>query len=200
MTVGKHELVEALRVRYDAYSAETVFEMARSRAGLGDKTTFDGQELAAFRAALAAVGDRVGGVLARIDDMVAAAPEPAPTPAPAKKPEPVEPKKAEPAEPKKAEPVETTIVLTGIEVGDGEQVLVCGAFPALGDWDPERAQPMAKTGDAWLATLTLAPDAQIAFKFLRRTKDGSVIWEPGDDRRLVAKQRLEVTWRATPAT
>jgi hypothetical protein len=103
--VEKQELIEALRVRYDAYSAETVFEMARARAELGDKTSFDGTELAAFRAALAAVGDRIGGVLARIDDMLTAVPAPAPVPA------------------KKVELVETTIVLSGVEAADGEQVL-----------------------------------------------------------------------------
>src|SRR5690348_9721743 len=105
--VEKQELIDALRVRYDAYSAETVFEMARARAELDDKTSFDGKELAAFRAALAAVGDRIGGVLARIDDMVTAAPTPAAAPVPAKKAEPVEPKMAEPVETKMAEPVET---------------------------------------------------------------------------------------------
>ncbi len=109
--VDKQELIDALRVRYDAYSAETVFDMARVRAELGDKTSFDTKELAAFRAALAAVGDRVGGVLARIDDMLAATPAAAAAPAKkadveAKKVEPVEANKAESVAAKKAEPVE----------------------------------------------------------------------------------------------
>jgi hypothetical protein len=70
MSTTKDILVDALRVRYDAYSAETVFELACNRAGLEGKTTFEVRELAAFRGALEKVGDRVGGVLARIDDLL----------------------------------------------------------------------------------------------------------------------------------
>ena len=91
--------------------------------------------------------------------------------------------------------VETTIVLSGVEASEGEQVLMCGQLPLLGDWDPERARPMARKGDQWLATLELAPDVELAFKFLRRDADGNVIWEAGDNRTILAAGRLETSWR-----
>jgi hypothetical protein len=74
MSISKDTIVDALRVRYDSYSAETVFEMACQRADLQGKTTFENRELAAFRTALEKVGDRVGGVLARIDEMLGGKP------------------------------------------------------------------------------------------------------------------------------
>src|SRR5690349_7892393 len=77
MSISKDIIVDALRIRYDSYSAETVFELACQRAQLEGKTTFDGKELAAFRSALEKVGDRVGGVLARLDDLGGGAPAPA---------------------------------------------------------------------------------------------------------------------------
>jgi alpha-amylase len=91
--------------------------------------------------------------------------------------------------------IETTVTLTGIDVGDGEQVLMCGSVGALGDWDPDRACPMSRNGERWLATLHLASDGDVAFKFLRRAADGTVVWENGGDRNLVPAPRLEATWR-----
>ena len=211
MTFAKDDLIEALRARYDFYSAASVYDLARERAQLADKPTLDATELRAFRAALDAVGDRVGPVLARLDAMLEDAPPAkaaataATTPAPAPvQPQPPAPAAAPPPAAPVASPavvaapvtaVETTIVLTGVELDDGEQVLVGGGSAELGDWDPDRAQPMARKGDEWLATVKLAPDAEIAFKFLRRAADGSVVWETGDNRSLVAKSRLDATWR-----
>jgi len=98
--------------------------------------------------------------------------------------------------PQGASPTDTMIVLTGVKLGDNDQVLICGGFAELGDWDPERARPMSRKGDEWLTTVKLPPDAKVAFKFLRRTSEGEVIWEDGDDRLLVAKPRIEATWRS----
>lgn len=91
--------------------------------------------------------------------------------------------------------VATTILLAGVQVGDGEQVLVCGGADVLGDWDPARAPRMKREGETWLATVEVPAGAAVPFKFLRRTADGTVIWEDGDDRELVAKPRIEATWR-----
>jgi hypothetical protein len=118
MTFAKDDLIDALRVRYDHYSAQTLFDMARERAGLADKPALDPSELRAWREGLVAVGDRIGNVLERIDDMLATAgsspaksekaAKPEPVNAEPAKPEPVkaEPAKSEPAksEPAKAEP------------------------------------------------------------------------------------------------
>ena len=179
---SRDDLLDALRLRYDVYSAEAVLTMARQKAAVDDKPSYDAKEVAAIRAALAVVGDRVERVLAQIDSWTAA---PAPAPAPSKEAPP----------PATATPVETTIVLTGAKLGKDEEVLLCGASELLGDWDPTRARPMARKGDEWLATLPVPPDAELAFKFVRRTPDGDLVWEKGDDRMLVAKPRIEASWR-----
>ena len=94
MTFAKDELIAALRGRYDYYSAESMFGVARERASLADKATYDAAEVRALRGVLAAINDRLGGVLAHLDAMLAgagpaassapAAATPAPaTPAPA---------------------------------------------------------------------------------------------------------------------
>lgn len=174
----RDDLIGALRLRYDVYSADAVLSMARQKAALDDKPAYDAKELAALRGALAVVGDRVDRVLAELDDWLSA---PAPSaPAPAAAP---------------ATPVETTVVLTGVKIGDGDKLFMCGASALLGDWDPERARPLARKGNEWIATLTVPPDVELEFKFVRRTADGKVVWEPGDDRKLVAAPRIELTWR-----
>lgn len=224
MPISKDHLVDVLRVRYDAYSAEAVFTQACARAGLDGTTSFDQRSLASFRVALDQVGDRVGGVLARIDalldDGAPATPEPnvetkaekkaktKPEPKaeptaetkPETKAEPTAETKAEPTAEKSAAPTpekaaETTIVLRGLEVDKGEEVLVCGASPTIGDWDPERAAPMVRVDDEWLAMLELPPDAEVAFKFLVRDPSGEVTWEAGGNRTVRANERLDATWR-----
>jgi hypothetical protein len=259
MSITKDTLVDALRLRYDSYSAETIFELACTRANLEGKTSFEGKEVAAFRAALEKVGDRVGNVLARIDDLAGTAPakpdskHDKPAQASDGKPEPKveakadskpheaksdgkpeakaeaksdsKPNDAKPdkhhdaksdkhhdAKPDKhhdaksdkhhdakgksdAKPVETTIVLRGVDAKDDEQILVCGALSELGDWDPERARPMVREGEQWLATFKLAPDSEISFKLLRKNAAGAITWEAGDNRQVRASQRLDVTWR-----
>ena len=197
MTFAKDSLIEALRLRYDYYSAASMFDLAREKAGLADKPAYDAAELRAFRNAVSAVGDRVAKVLAEIDSWLDKAseeptrPEPIPTKVEAKKPEPKREAKQEP----KGEPAETTIAVTGVPVEEGEEVLVCGGDENLGDWDPARARPLARKGAVWMTTIKLAPDARVPFKFLKRTAGGEVIWEDGDDRDLVAKQPVEATWR-----
>jgi hypothetical protein len=217
MPITKDDLVDVLRVRYDAYSAEAVFTNACARAGLEGTTTFDARALAAFRTGVEQVGDRVVGVLARLDALLG---DGAPVSArqPAETSEATSEEKAEAkAEPKSeakvdakadakadapaktdgasARAAETTIVLRGLDADDDEQLLVCGASPSIGDWDPERAHPMTRVGDEWLMTLELPADAEVAFKFLRRDADGEVSWEAGGNRVVRANERLDATWR-----
>lgn len=220
MPIDKDVLLAALRRRYDYYSTQTMFDLTRERAGLADKPTFDAGELRAFRAALVLVGDRIDGVLARIDELAGTAPPAAAVDSPAAVSAPVTAPAAMPAAPI-AQPViatppvepaavtapapapvaaaspaaETTIVLTGLELGEDEQVMMCGELPVFGDWDPERARPMARKGDQWLATIELAPKMELAFKFLRRDAAGTVTWETGDNRKVVGAQRLDASWR-----
>jgi hypothetical protein len=208
MPISKDQLVDVLRVRYDAYSAEAVFTNACAKAGLDGTTDFDTRSLATFRDALERVGDRVGNVLARIDAMLAdgqpaavAKPElkvdAKPAAKAAVKPEPNAEAKPGPKAEVKAEVSagETTIALSGVELEDGEELLVCGASAALGDWNPEAARPMTRDGGQWLVTLELPADTEVAFKFLRRDPDGEVTWEPGGNRTVRASERLDATWR-----
>lgn len=234
MKIGKDDLVAALGLRYDHYSATTMFEVARARAQLDDKPAYDPAEVTAFRTALARIGDRLDKVNARLDVLAGGAPvvepvsakvEPAPVvePTPAKtapvepRPEPkVEAKsddaptksrkraKAE-AEPAPApapaptllgstaapSPTPTIISLTGVELEDGEQLLVCGDFVA---WDVSQAQPMVRVDDAFLGTVAVIPGEPSAFKFLRKTAGGGVVWEAGENRTVVGGSRLDVTW------
>ncbi|MBL8626542.1 MAG: hypothetical protein JNK64_34820 [Myxococcales bacterium] len=101
------------------------------------------------------------------------------------------------AEPAAAEPAAAvTIAVTGVDVADGAEVLVCGNAPALGAWDPTKAARMELAGDAWTATIAVAPEAELTFKFLHRGPDGDVVWEAGDNRVAPATGRIDATWRA----
>jgi hypothetical protein len=237
MTAAKDDLIDALRLRYDHYSALSVFELARERANLADKPAYEAAELRALRDALSKVGDRVQKVLARVDELLeddadpkasrakAKAESVADKPAdklaekpankvvekPADKPaDKVADKPADKVADKTADKVadktadkpldkpasiETTIVLRGVDAKEGDQVLVCGNGTALGDWDPALARPMVCAGDEWRVAVQIDARSPLAFKFLRRTPDGEVTWEGGDNREVPAAERIEATWR-----
>ncbi len=222
MSTSKDTLVNVLRVRYDAHSAEAVFQMACARAGLEGTTAFEARELRAFRDAVERVGDRVTSVLAQIDELLESAgakPDGKADKAESKadksdkadkKAEKADKadksdkadKKAESvakAEPAKPAAAGTTIVLRGLELEEGEQLFVCGAHAELGNWDPALARPMVREGDGWLVKIDVPADAEVAFKFLCRGPDGEVTWEPGGNRVVRANERVDATWRsATP--
>lgn len=238
MKVAKHDLLRALQLRYDHYSAQGVFEAACAKAGLDDEQAhFDGAQVAAFRTALARVGDRLQLVDERLDDLLGeggasatAAPANVPAPMPANVPQAVAPmpanvphatapmppaKAAEPADAKPdgkvsktkpaeaksetkadgAKPKTTRLVLKDVDLAKGEQLLVCGDLPELGNWDPEHACPMAKDGDVYVATIELSNGDAGAFKFLRRTADGIFKWEGGENRELDAA-KIEASWQS----
>lgn len=180
MTLTTDDLIAALRLRYDFYSAQTMLESALTAAGLAQKTAYDAAEVATFRAALSRVGDRLAAVDARLDALV-----PAPAPAPAV----VELRVV------KTKTVETVITLTGVPIDEDDRVLVCGGLPELGDWDVTRAQPMVREGDRWLAKLALAAGTEAAFKFVRCAADGSATWEAGANRSLEAVPSIETSWQ-----
>src|SRR6187401_3232107 len=71
MKLGKSDLLDALRLRYDHYSATSIFEATLARASLPDQDAYDENQVAAFRAALARVGDRLQNVEVRIAALLA---------------------------------------------------------------------------------------------------------------------------------
>ncbi len=186
MKLEKSDLLAALRLRYDHYSATSIFETTLARANLPDQETYDERQIDAFRTALVRVGDRLQNVEARIAALLA------------------EPTYVVPVKPTAAPgiyeveatpPIETTITLAGIDLEDGEQVRVCGETDVLGDWNPEKAPAMKREGAYFLATVRVPPGTDVPFKFLRKTADGAVIWEDGENRQLTPKPRIEATWR-----
>lgn len=230
MKLARHDLVAALSLRYDHYSSQSLFEAACKRANLTDQEDYSVAEVAAFRAALATLGDRLQRVDDRLDSLLGTS-EPAAKPAAAtaksvpggsdggskteapKSTAPAPAKPAHVATPAQSDPAakaphaaaptpapspspeaaETRIVLTGIELADGDGLFVCGDRAELGNWDPERARPMMRDGDAWIAVV---PRGEGVFKFLRRTEDGAVTWEPGDNREIGMAAKIETSWQA----
>jgi hypothetical protein len=322
MKLARHDLVAALSLRYDHYSSQSLFEAACKRANLDDQESYTAAEVAAFRAALAKLGDRLQRVDARLDSLLGTS-EPDEDTAQVSTPAPkltvesaathaegstasAKPPKADSAKPTNASPAgsktestnaspagsktasanappagsktesanappagsktdaanaspadskadaanappagsktesakpanastapakpgvatpahapqatppmpapdglasaaprpapstesETRIVLTGIELADGDALFVCGDRVELGNWDPERARPMMRDGDAWIAVV---PRGEGVFKFLRRTEDGDVTWEAGDNREIGMAAKIETSWQS----
>lgn len=196
--VERDVILAALRLRYDHYSAENVLAAALDRAGLVGATGFDVPQLGQLRAALERVGDRLGRVLAELDALGAAPVTGAPVAAVVAAPAPVVEAAPVVAPAPAVEPAAAvTIAVTGVEVADGAEVLVCGDAPALGAWDPTKAARMEPAGDAWTTTIAVDAEAELAFKFLRREPGGDVVWEAGDNRVARARSRIDATWRAT---
>lgn len=221
MKLAKDDLVAALRLRYDHYSAQTMLESSLSRAELPLKETYDDAEIAAFRAALSRIGDRLASVDARLDALAGSAPaapakpalaapvrteenaaptasaaEPIASAAAAAPITPTPTPAATDANAAASPTVETVITLTGVPAtDDDDRVLVCGGLPELGDWDVTRAQPMVREGERWLATLALPAGVEAPFKFVRCAADGSATWEAGANRSLIAVPSLEMSWQ-----
>jgi len=66
MAASKTLIVNALESRYDYYSARNVLKEALRIGGLQEQDQYSDAELTAFIEALAEVGDRVEGVLSRL--------------------------------------------------------------------------------------------------------------------------------------
>ncbi|GGT03711.1 hypothetical protein GCM10010156_71980 [Planobispora rosea] len=65
----------------------------------------------------------------------------------------------------------------------GQNVFVVGNLPELGGWDPAKALRLS-SGDypVWRGALLLPPNTAVAFKYIKKNPDGSVIWESDPDR------------------
>ena len=72
-----------------------------------------------------------------------------------------------------------TIKTIGPWLLHGEQLLLTGSCPALGQWDPAKALPMTATqGILWHIDLDKESlPEHFEYKFICRKKDGSIVWE-----------------------
>lgn len=89
--------------------------------------------------------------------------------------------------------VEVTLSATLVGgLAPGEELRLTGSDPLLGDWDPQRAWPLAAdpaAPDTYTATVPLPGRLHAAVKLIKLAADGSVVWEQGDDRPLDVHDR-----------
>lgn len=81
-----------------------------------------------------------------------------------------------------------TLTLYAMGIGEGESLAVCGNVPLLGSWQPAEAPLLQQVEpNLWSLTLdaSLLDAAALEFKFIKKDKEGAVLWEEGENRRLV---------------
>ncbi|MGW4817249.1 carbohydrate-binding module family 20 domain-containing protein [Kitasatospora cineracea] len=67
----------------------------------------------------------------------------------------------------------------------GQNLYLAGNLAELGGWDPAKAVPLTTDGTSypvWTADLQLPAGTPIAYEYLLKNPDGTVIWESGDNR------------------
>jgi hypothetical protein len=196
MTIAKDQLLEIMRSRFDYYSARAVLERALLETELEDKDSYRKAEVARIAETLASIESRMDLVVERIAALISGA-----TPsAPPEPPEPEAPVAASGAKPEReVEKPDVTITLSGVDIPDGGEALVCGGCAALGNWEPEGAAAMTREGDRWKLSLDLDRGAKVELKFLRRDAEGDITWEAGDNRLLEVGDdgaSLDAEWHA----
>jgi Starch binding domain len=70
-SVEIEQLIDALRLRYDSYSATAIFELGRERAGLPQLPAYDATQVRTLRAALDGIADRMTAVDLRLESLLA---------------------------------------------------------------------------------------------------------------------------------
>ncbi|MFJ1754893.1 carbohydrate-binding module family 20 domain-containing protein [Kitasatospora sp. NPDC088134] len=67
----------------------------------------------------------------------------------------------------------------------GQNLYLVGDLAELGGWDPAKAVPLTTDGTSypvWTADLQLPAGTPIAYKYLIKNPDGTVVWESGANR------------------
>ncbi|KAB2616514.1 pentatricopeptide repeat-containing protein [Pyrus ussuriensis x Pyrus communis] len=71
----------------------------------------------------------------------------------------------------------------------GENFLLVGSEPIMGQWNPSNATPMNwSVGNIWNIELNVPTGIAIQYKFILKKDTGDVLWQPGPD-------RILHTWR-----
>lgn len=95
--------------------------------------------------------------------------------------------------PPAAGPQPVEVALAGAPMEQGDALVMVGAGPELGDWDPDRGVPLAGQGTA-TGALELPDGAVLEYKFVIRRPTGEVVWEQRPNRYAhVAGQALRIT-------
>ena len=69
----------------------------------------------------------------------------------------------------------------------GENVYISGSTSELGDWDTNLAIALSAEcytaeNPIWHATVTLPAGFEVQYKFIKRERNGSMVWEIGNNR------------------
>jgi hypothetical protein len=79
-------------------------------------------------------------------------------------------------------------------------VYVTGSSQELGEWNPNKALQMQHGGHGqeshhWNINLTFPRGSAIEFKFIKKSGDGGVYWEQGDNRAFTADEgNASIEW------
>ncbi len=80
-----------------------------------------------------------------------------------------------------------TISLYALGIGRDESLLLCGNVPSLGAWQPCDAPSLQQVEpNLWSVTIDaeLLGSDYIEFKFIKKDKEGNILWEEGENRSL----------------
>ncbi|CUA75640.1 alpha-amylase [Rhizoctonia solani] len=81
-----------------------------------------------------------------------------------------------------------------------EKIFVVGSISQLGTWAPASSIAMSSTPySTWAVTVTMPADTTFSYKYIRKTSNGTVVWESDPNRSATAPSagtlKLSDTWR-----
>lgn len=89
--------------------------------------------------------------------------------------------------------------LEGLSLVHGDEVILVGSGPELGNWDPASGIPTDPDGTGFVVSASLPAGHVLEYKFVVRRADGEITWEDRPNRYLLVNpERREVTatWNA----
>ena len=100
--------------------------------------------------------------------------------------------------PLEARPVALSVTVSDAPLSKGASLVLVGAGPELGNWDPAAGIEASRTDDGFRATTSLPAGHVLEYKFVVRGSDGSLTWEDRPNRYLLVGQAaaLTATWNA----